>query len=475
MPGMSTTSHSLTAGAQLLGGETVNVYLARAVGGTVIASTALSATGTATIAGLDYDTEYVAVGATSTKQVRFRTRPPLSTEERIAVVEEAPLNGPAYGLETDGTDQATNLDELVDLVPADGGKIYLGRGPLSLSAFPNLDSRRSITFVGDGGRSGGAGEGTEIICTATGAGTFISALSSFGITFEDVSIAADGAFTGVLLDASAAGGGLDTQFFSLNRVTVDGGSAQDATGLKLVKAVNGGFREVNFKNLDIGVLGRSVSGDYSVAHEFSKCRFGSIVTAPVKNAGESWTFNAPTVQQRVDGAGVFIARDAGFTANGLTIIGPWMGDSDAGEGTWIDWHGNGLTIVGGEAGNCAYFVDANDASVQGINIQGTYLVGSASGITVGIRFNRGKYHCIKPVYNESSVVTDIEMTARPTVSEVWSRGGLVTPLEFVESSGVAVAAPISNSMKIYADDNGAGKTRLKMRTDNSDNVVFTGA
>lgn len=89
-------SFDLSGSPQLLALENFNVYVASGVGGTVVASGTLSATGTATITGLEYDSEYAAEGATSGRVVRFRTRPALTVEERVVVL-EASVGGLGVG------------------------------------------------------------------------------------------------------------------------------------------------------------------------------------------------------------------------------------------------------------------------------------------------------------------------------------------------------------------------------------------
>jgi hypothetical protein len=72
---MSDATFDLTGSPQLQALETVSVFAASNIGGGVVDSQVLDASGEATFDGLEWDTEYVARGATSGREVRFRTPP----------------------------------------------------------------------------------------------------------------------------------------------------------------------------------------------------------------------------------------------------------------------------------------------------------------------------------------------------------------------------------------------------------------
>lgn len=406
----------------------------------------------------------------------------VTQDSRIAVVQEAPLNvkdarfGALGNDSADDTAAFTAWGNLL-LSAANGAEGIIPPGGYRMSAFPSLNAKRSVTIRAAGGRSGGASEATRLIKTGGGSGSFISAQSSFGIVIEDVAILHDTGFTGTLVDFSNPSG-FDTAYGTLRNVTLSktAAAARGATGLSLVKAISSNFDAVVFRDLNIGVRGRSVTADYSNIMNFRGCTWLGIVTAPVINIGSNWGFDNATVQQLVNDNACFIKREPGFFSNGGYVHGAWMGDTiPSSVGNWIEWAGNGFSIMGNTFGYCAIGVKAEDTTTaigsRGLVIMGNQLPPSnvAVHLVGALGVHRG--HAIMGNNWPGGVLT---MDNMPYYSFLMGPTGLAGPLDFMEMAA-APALPVGNGSRLYTDDNGAGKTRLRWRTDSADNGIFTSA
>ena len=397
---------------------------------------------------------------------------------RIAVIEEfLNVNDPRFGaLGNDSADDAAAFSAAVALLPANGGKIVAPPGGYRLSAFPSLNGKRSVTISGAGGRSGGAGEATRFIKTGGGTGSFISAQSSFGVVIEDVAIIHDTGFTGVLVDFSNPSG-FDTAYGPLRNVTLakTGAATRGALGLNLAKAISCNFDGVVFRDLTVGVRGRAVVSDYSNIMNFRGCTWLGHVTAPVRNIGSNWGFDGGTVQQLVDNNAAFIKRDPGFWSNGGYVHGLWMGDTvSTSGGNWIEWAGNGFSIQGNTFGYCAKGIVAEDLTTpigsRGLSVQANQLPPSNTAVHLVGALGSHRQHTVMANNWPGSVLA---MDNQPYYSLIMGPTGLAASLDFMETA--APPAPVANGSRLYTDDSGAGKTRLRWRADSADNNVITSA
>jgi hypothetical protein len=353
---------------------------------------------------------------------------------------------------------------------ASGGSIFVPRGKFYMSAFPSLDKAQSVTIYGESGINGSS----QLITTQAGAGVFISARSSDGVEIRDVALLHSSAFTGTLLDYSSLPAEFDTADMRVTnvRMSATGGAPIGATGMNLSKAILGIFRGVKFYSLATAVLGRALIADYSNSMTFEACTWTNIGTAPIRNMGSNWNLIGSNFQQLNDGSAAAIVRDAGFFSNGGSMAGGWCGDTIAGApGTWVNWAGNGFVIQGVTFGHCAKTVDAgSDVASRGLAVMGNLFASSGMPITLGSGMQN---LCI--LGNNFSGVNDIDQSAGPIYySLLMGKTGFAGPLDFMERAA-APASPPANGARLYADDNGAGKTRLKLRTDSADNVVITSA
>jgi hypothetical protein len=141
MPGMSAV-HDLSSGGQLLAGETVDVYLARKIGQTVVTTAVLDSTGEATITGLAFDGEYAVVGRTSARTIRFRTPPDPRDDDGKYAPE-------MFGAAGDGeTDDTRAIERAV--AAADGGVLRLSPGATYLYSSVVYTVSAGIVIEGNG-------------------------------------------------------------------------------------------------------------------------------------------------------------------------------------------------------------------------------------------------------------------------------------------------------------------------------------
>lgn len=414
--------------------------------------------------------------------------PPLGETARIAALEsqlasilmvrEAPLNvkDPRFGAKgDDSTDDTAAVAAAFALLPANGGEVFFPPGGYRLSAFPNLDSKRSIVIRGCGGQSGGAAEATRLIKTGGGAADFISARSSIGVEIEKLAIMHEAGFSGWLVNGELLT--TDTAYLKLRDVTLSKTAAagRTAKGLKLVKAISGEFGVV-FRDLDVGIQGRALTTDYSNLHQFNCCKWIGMGTAPVQNIGNSWQFNVPTVQQLASGNAAFITRAPGFFSNGGGIHDGWCGDTlAAATGEWIQWAGNGFKIDGMEFGYCTKAVVVNDVTTpvgcRGFTMTGNQMNPSNTGLHLVGPLGFQRNHLVAGNNWNGSGLT---MDNLPYYSLIYGDTGLVASLDFMETVG-SPPAPVANGSRLYTIDNGSGKTQFRLRTDSADNTVFTSA
>lgn len=387
----------------------------------------------------------------------------------VEVVRESPLIAFNHGVLPDNSDteNAAALAALMALLPDEGGEIHFGRGPIRLSSFPSLDSRHSVVITGEGGKSGGLSEATELIYTGVGLASFISARSSFGVTFQQVAVQHESPlFTGILIDGSALPATLDTQSLTLRDVTMESASTfRTATGLNLNRSIKGLFDGCIWRNLDIGVVGRNTLVDYSTTHRFNGCFWEYIESAPVKNIGECWGFYSPVFQQLVSGAAGAIFRDSGFFSHGGCIMGGWFADTTTALGTWIDWAGNGFFIQA-EFDICSVAIKAgSDVSSRGLVVSACRF--PMTGIPVQIGAN---------LWHSRVDANQYQGTTAPTFDNYvtnqynWIMGpeGLMTPIDWTDQ--VPMAAPPANVSRLGTRLNGANQ-ELIWKGDN--NVLKT--
>jgi hypothetical protein len=310
--------------------------------------------------------------------------PPNSVVERLAILEEAPLNlaEDRFGL-VNGGSLDTPLTTAKALLPARGGEILIPSGDYVSSAPPSFDDTTDVTLMGQGGVSGGAQTPTRIIYTGTAARA-LSARSSIHFKLRDLQLLYSNAgFTGDLVDFGWSAANTDAAHMVVERCYFGGSSGgidNAASLIRLVKAIEGTFTGVRFDRADYAVRGLTATpGDYSNVMNFNGCTFANQVQRAVAAAGEAWTFNGCDWAALADGSCGAYLQDQGL-ALGLTFTGCWFGDGSA-SGNWLHHAGHGLVVKGCRFGNGANGVVLSSGS-EGIDISGNTFDTITNGINI---------------------------------------------------------------------------------------------
>jgi hypothetical protein len=302
------------------------------------------------------------------------------------------IDASAHGARGVGTDDTAAIARTLAAVPtATGGEVYVPAGVYLSSSALDLQSRRNVIIEGAGRGWDGAGSGTTIIYTGTGARA-IDMRKSIGCSIRNMQIVYNSpSFTGALVDLTndSGSGANDTRNFSFEGVEFAGspstGAINAAQLVKLTNAHSGSFRDCLLTRGVVGAYGRAVSGDYSNAITFDTCTFLNNSTAHTKNAGDAWSHRNCTFEYLTDGTAGAYKHDSGIIANGMVFDSCWAGDITVTSGPQIQVAHNGLAILGGLwasefAGNTLFGVDENNCS--GIVIQGVHLASVGAGATV---------------------------------------------------------------------------------------------
>jgi hypothetical protein len=291
-----------------------------------------------------------------------------------------------YGAVDGGSIDAALTAALAALGP-NGGVIFIPAGDYTSSAPPSFDSTRNVTLRGNGGITAGAQASTRITFTGTGAGSWLSARSSFGFALEDLQLLYSNAgFTGTLVNLDQAPAGFDTSYFRIERCQLSGSGVRTAARLvSLDKAIIGTFRNCTFQHSAIAVRGRSVTGNYSNSISFYGCTFIAQTTVHVADPDDSWLFSGCTFENLVTAAGAQAGAGAlscAYDATGVSFLGCWFGDSTA-AGDWVNFRGGGLAMMGNFVAGGLVAVRAQTANTHGVTIVGNNIEQINTGVAVG--------------------------------------------------------------------------------------------
>lgn len=263
---------------------------------------------------------------------------------------------------------------------AGGGHIRFGPGTYQFNGQLDFTTVRQCTVSGVSG-STAYQTGTLLSYTGTGTTPAIITGSSTGLKFKDICFGhSSTSFTGRLIDTVAVSA--DTQEFAMEDVGLTGPSSGTAVALRLDHGHTYHFKRVTFSNWNVGVEGlEDSSTSYANGAHFDTCRWPSgIVTACVKNPGNSWKFTTPVAEPLTSGAGCFVTYDSGFRASGLRIDSPWFGDATA-AGSWITPCADGVLVTGGRI----VVADITGASALKFTINNTASVKIiATRISIGV-------------------------------------------------------------------------------------------
>lgn len=272
-----------------------------------------------------------------------------------------PANVKEYGATGDGVSNDTAaVNAALASLPENGGTVFFPRGRYRLTGI-NVDGRRSIRLVGEGGVSSGSGTGSALLYGGS-ASPFISAKSLTGFELRDLSVFYENdSFTGTLVDLT------DSAHCSIDRCMLAGAGRWSAAQLVLLnRAYSCEILNSVLLNAAIGIRGRLSSGDFSNAITVSGCKFplAAMTTAGIAGAGQGWMISGCTFEplRTSNAPGAFKQLTGGVV--GICFAGCWFGDSTA-EGTWVDFSGAG--------------------GVAGASFVGNYFSAIGAGVGTGIR------------------------------------------------------------------------------------------
>lgn len=282
-----------------------------------------------------------------------------------------PANVKEHGATGDGvTNDTAAVTAAIASLPANGGTVFFPRGRYRLTGI-NVDGKRSIRLVGEGGVSSGSGTGTALLYDGT-ASPFISAKNLTGFELRDLSVFYENAsFTGTLVDLT------DSAHCSINQCMLAGAGQRSAAQLVLLnRAYSCEIVNSVLLNAAIGIRGQLSSADFSNAITVSGCKFplGAMTTAGIAGAGQGWMISGCTFEplHTSNAPGAFKQITGGVV--GICFAGCWFGDSTA-NGTWVDFSGAGG--VGG-----ASFVGNYFSALAGAETTGIRVGDSAAGVSI---------------------------------------------------------------------------------------------
>lgn len=384
---------------------------------------------------------------------------------------------------TGATDSAAIIAAAAAL-PASGGTIELAGGVFFWNTALNLDATTSVTIKGKGGRSPGSNATTRIQWVPATA-PMISARSSFGFRLVDVQIAyQNAAMAGKLIDLSHVSGndtGNDSAFASIERCTIQGtlGTAVGATALvSLMDAHDIQIRDCLFGYAVCAIRGKDGATNYCNRILVMGCEFGNTSQAPIQSAGQAWHIDSCTFEQLLGGgAGGYSNPINGNT--GMTITGCWFGDANN-TGIWLDFAQapNGIMVQG-----C--FFSGGDTAINlsnstfGVTVKGNRFLGNGANVLptgINVTANCSGLDLVGNYFQPTGgalVTNHIVLADKPLGSTIQRLGAGDTTSDLVYFPGrtffgnygsfLEIADPGNagaDQCRLYARDNGAGKTQL---------------
>lgn len=267
------------------------------------------------------------------------------------------------------------------------GLIQLGYGVHVTSSVIDVSNMRGVEIRGVGGLTAGSTPATILQFTGTGSGAIIDAGSSLGFKLRDVMVLyINAGFTGLCVDLRLTPARtVATGLALIEGCYIGGGSGvrTAAAAIGVDNAMSSQIVGCNLVGNQVGVLGRSVTANFSNAISILGTQFLNNEIAHIRNMGEAWVVEGCTFEARPDGSAGAIKQDAGFDVRGCAISGNWFGDVlPAKGGVQIDIAGTGFSIFGNFIGinTTATAVKVAGGS-SGFSVTGNYITGGNSGDT----------------------------------------------------------------------------------------------
>lgn len=285
-------------------------------------------------------------------------------ETGVRPVEAAPspsvFNVRDYGATGDGStpDTAAIQAAINAAKAASGGTVFFPQGLYLCTGQLNLDGTYAIQLDGPVSPTAGAWPATVITYAGTDP-SFISARGSVGFTMRGLFITySNPNFQGVLVDISGIGkNDHESSQALIENCVLYGEPTQQppaiacAALISLSNAETSTIRNNNFNAAQVAIRGAATANDDAVNAQILNNQFmGELQQVGIKNPGTSWLMQGNSfeaVQQQATGFGIAAAcaSEPGVTSRCTSFIGNWCGDA-YNQGTWIDWSGENLLVLG---------------------------------------------------------------------------------------------------------------------------------
>jgi hypothetical protein len=341
-----------------------------------------------------------------------------------------------------------------------GGVIYLAPGmQFKFSTMLNLDDFESLTFKGGGVNS--ANHATRLTWTGgASSGSAIRLRSADGIVFDGLKITySDAAYDGDLI-ACGSLASIPTTNLAMRDCWIGGENSRTAASdINLNGCVGAEIRNCSIYNAVHGIKG--AISDFANDVTIQNCLFYGHATSSIRNIGQGWTVLSNGFERIFSGAAgaVSSALDTSWPARGLLYAGNWHGDMTANSGTWVNIHGFGLAFIG------------NTFDMRTFSAPIAISAWTTNGLTVvGNDFREGA-KCVEFAGTQSGgwliagnavTSTTAPFPSDATLVRAFIQDNNAEGFQEIRESG-DVTAPLTNGARLYAKDNGSGKTQLVVR------------
>lgn len=298
------------------------------------------------------------------------------------------LYASSYGVVCNGVaDNTAAFTALSTAIGTGGKRVVLPRGRCLTGAW-SLATKSNIIIEGQGGSDiTEIVTGTDLVCTATGAGVCFDWSETRGIVVRDLVIAySSNAFTGTLLGINHptsvwASNAFDSVHFK--QVINTGHNAN--TLVYVLNSAGTSFRNTKFTHATNGIVGDFNGGTPHGGTNIScnACMFIGISTAAIVNPGAEWTIAQSWFFSNTSNNPVGIISEAANVIESLTISGSSFTDGGA-AGSWVNIGAiNSYTHTGGHmGGGAAVGTGIVLGNVRGANITGVQFSNLSIGIQV---------------------------------------------------------------------------------------------
>jgi hypothetical protein len=305
------------------------------------------------------------------------------------------------------SDSDTAMSNAIAVCGTKGG-IIRARGKDAHYKFASsitLTAKVGILIEGEGTATSGGQPRTRFTYSGTGTGVWINMDSAQGCLLRGLQLTHSSAsFTGTYIKCGNDGTNGDSQYSGLSDCVLGGSAGAGTTHLNLDKAIIFSVERCTFICGNPSVKGQlSTGGGYSNDVSFKDCTWLNNYVVPVKDPGQSWTFDSCSFEQLTTGApGAIVSTSSSTPAIGTEIRGCWFGDATSTAGTWIDLQGGALSFTGN-------YLSGNETGSTGIKLRGfvgAKIAGNLFGhLLAGVDFATATCHGCSIENNDFDTVT----------------------------------------------------------------------